>query len=157
MQNLHHLPAKVKKVWRLSALIILAVGLLAWAILAGVIHYFDWPGWLNYPLGALVLGDFIIEFALVPYRYRFWLYRLTPTAVEIESGFFSHRQTAVPISRIQNVTLQAGPLFQYFGLRTVEIATAATSHEIAGVLPETAEQLKQQLMALAQQEAQNDS
>lgn len=158
MQNLsEQLPAKIKIVWRISALIVFVCGLIVWAILAWVIGHFDWPSWLNYPAGILVVGGFALELTLVPYRYRFWRYQLTATDVEIESGFIFHQQTAVPISRIQNVTLQAGPLFQLFGLQTVEVETAATSHEIAGVLPATAEQLKQQLMALAQQEDLDES
>ena len=69
--------------------------------------------------------------------------------MEIESGFFFHQQTAIPINRIQNVTLEAGPILQWQKLQTVSIETAATSHKIESVLPETAQQLKQQIMALA--------
>lgn len=62
-----------------------------------------------------------------------------------------------PFHGSKNVTLQAGPLFQFFHLQSVKIETAAAAHEIAGVLPETATQLKKQLMELAQEEDVNAS
>ncbi|WP_243676771.1 PH domain-containing protein [Secundilactobacillus collinoides] len=62
----------------------------------------------------------------------------------------------MPINRIQNVTLEAGPLLQWQQLKAVSIETASTTHEIEAVLPHTAEHLKQQIIALAQ-EARDDA
>lgn len=152
MKSTQRLPKKIKKVWQLSALLSLVIGLVVWAIVVWAVGHFDWPKWIDHIFLALVLLDFVTELLVIPYRYRFWLYQITSTDVEIESGFFLHKQTAIPISRIQNVTLQAGPLFQFFHLQSVKIETAAAAHEIAGVLPETATQLKKQLMELAQEE-----
>ena len=157
MEKSQHLPERIKKVWRISALLSLVVGSVMCAVIYLVVDHFDWPGWINYIAWTLVLLDFAVELLIIPYRYRFWLYQITTTDVEIESGFFLHKQTAIPISRIQNVTLQAGPLFQFFHLQSVKIETAAAAHEIAGVLPETATQLKKQLMELAQEEDVNAS
>lgn len=157
MKKSQHLPERIKKVWKISALLSLVVGSVMCAVIYWVVDHFDWPGWINYIAWTLVLLDFVVELLIIPYRYRFWLYQITTTDVEIESGFFLHKQTAIPISRIQNVTLQAGPLFQLFHLQSVKIETAAAAHEIAGVLPESAVQLKQRLMELTQEEDVNAS
>lgn len=101
MKTTQRLPKKIKKVWQLSALLSLVIGLAVWAIIVWAVGHFDWPKWIDHIFLALVLLDFVTELLVIPYRYRFWLYQITPTDVEIESGFFLHKQTAIPISRIQ--------------------------------------------------------
>ncbi|WP_288530874.1 PH domain-containing protein [uncultured Secundilactobacillus sp.] len=93
----------------------------------------------------------------MPYRYQFWRYAINDNDVEIESGFFFHYETAIPITRIQNVTLSAGSVLQWFKLKTVIIETAADRHEISAVLPETAEILKVRIMNLAERKDDEDA
>lgn len=143
------LPEKIKVVWRLSALGTLLVGLVISAGLQVANYFWNWWSWLVLVMLGMTLIWTGVELAIIPYRYRFWRYRISAEAIEIESGFFFHEVTAIPISRIQNVTLEAGPILQWQHLQTVNIETAATTHQIESVLPETAEQLKEQIMALA--------
>lgn len=143
------LPQQIKTVWRISAAGTLIFGLLISAGLQLAIHFWHWWSWLGVSLAVLTILTTIVELAIVPYRYRFWRYRIRAQSVEIESGFFFHELTAIPISRIQNVTLEAGPILQWQHLQTVNIETAATTHKIESVTLATADQLKQQIMALA--------
>ncbi|MTV82771.1 PH domain-containing protein [Secundilactobacillus folii] len=143
------LPEKIKVVWRISALGTLIFGLLITGGLLFAQHFWGWWQWLVLAALALTVVYTLIGFAIIPYRYRYWRYRISTDSVEIESGFFFHVLTAIPISRIQNVTLEAGPILQWQHLQTVNIETAATTHKIESVLPVTAEQLKEQIMTLA--------
>jgi membrane protein YdbS with pleckstrin-like domain len=68
------------------------------------------------------------------------------------TGFFIKKTTAVPILRIQDVTLSAGPLLQFKKLQSVKIHTAAAVHEIGGVDRQTATKLKTKIMDLAKEE-----
>lgn len=143
------LPTKMKTVWRISAIGSLLIGLIIAAGCQFAHIHFGWWVWPAWVCLLVTIIDVAMEFAIVPYRYRFWRYRISDDDVEIESGFFFHRQTAIPINRIQNVTLKAGPILQLVKLQTVQIETAATTHEIEALLPETAEELKQRIMVLA--------
>ncbi|KRO16912.1 hypothetical protein IV56_GL000599 [Lacticaseibacillus saniviri JCM 17471 = DSM 24301] len=145
------LPKQIQRIWRLTATIWLVVLLALIGGLFALQHFFHWPAWMGITVlvMAIVVGGGL--FAIVPYRYRFWRYQISPLALELQSGFFVRKFEAIPISRIQNVTLEAGPLLQWQHLQAVTVDTASTSHTIAGVTPEVAEQLQQRLLALAQE------
>lgn len=87
----------------------------------------------------------------MPYRYRFLRYNITPTAVFLQKGFFFRKNEAIPIARIQNVTLEQGPLLRWQQLQQVNIETASTAHVIDGVTASVANQLRTQILKLAQE------
>lgn len=93
---------------------------------------------------------------MVSYRYAFWRYNLTADAVELQSGYIFKKLVSIPIARVQDVTLSAGPILQSQKLQTVQITTASTSHKIDGMEPQTAEQLRRQIMQLAVEVKEND-
>lgn len=145
------LPPQIKRVWRLRALIDGAV----WAVLTVALlvawHFWHLPWWLALITAAFMILHPAVHFVLIPYRYQFWRYLITPTAVYVRSGYIFRKEEAVPISRIQNVTLEAGPLLQSQGLQSVKVQTASTEHEIAGVTRDVAGQLRDRIMQLAQE------
>lgn len=150
------LPPEIRTVWRMRALIDGAI----WLVLAaglGVAHQlWQTPLWLiAIPLAGAVLhtGTHLV---LIPYRYAFWRYQITDSAVYLRSGYLFRKDEAIPINRIQNVTLTAGPLLQWQKLQAVAIQTASTTHTIAGVTLEVAAALREQIMQLAL-EARDDS
>ena len=143
------LPQQIKTVWRISAVGSLIFGAVITGALWLATHFWHWPAWIWWLVAGLTIVEVVVELAIVPYRYHFWRYQISARDVEIQSGFFFRKQTAIPINRIQNVTLAAGPILQWQHLQTVNIETAATTHKIESVLPETATQLKEQIMTLA--------
>lgn len=151
------LPKRIKTVWRLQAGFNLLIDI---GIVVGIIvchYFFSWPTWLIWVASLLAMMAAIIQFTLIPYRYQFWRYQLSDHDVEITTGFFVRKTTAVPILRIQDVTLSAGPLLQFNHLQSVKIHTAAAVHEIGGVDHATATKLKNQIMNLAKEEDVYDS
>jgi membrane protein YdbS with pleckstrin-like domain len=149
MNETQKLPARIKTIWRLSAGGSLIFGLIVSALLMLPHVFWNFPLWIAYIGLGLTLVWTVVELALVPYRYAFSGYRITNTAVEMSSGFIFKKHIAIPIARIQNVTLEAGPLMQWQKLEQVVIATAATSHDIEGVEPEVAAKLRDRIMKRA--------
>lgn len=151
----HHLPPRIKLIWGLSAL----GSFIALFIITGLIwltyRYWNWPFWLVTTFAAFTILEPIIEAALIPYRYRFTRYQISAAAVEMQSGFIFKKRVAIPIARVQNVTLNAGPLLQWQKLTKVSIATASTNHGIEGLELAEAEALRDQIMRLAR-EARHD-
>lgn len=82
------LPATIQRIWRASAalwalvLMIIGLGLIAaW-------FFWHWSFWLGLGLIGIAIIQLLFRLALVPYRYRFWRYNITPTAVFLQKGFF---------------------------------------------------------------------
>ncbi|MFD1486150.1 PH domain-containing protein [Lacticaseibacillus baoqingensis] len=145
------LPHQIKTVWRARAAIDGIIWLAITAALLICHHLWQWPWWLAMiPLvaGILHVGSHLL---LIPYRYRFWRYAITADAVYLRSGYLFRTEEAIPIARIQNVTLAAGPLLQWQSLQAVQVHTASTTHSIAGVTGAVADQLREQIMQLAKE------
>ncbi|WP_461226056.1 PH domain-containing protein [Lacticaseibacillus suihuaensis] len=151
-----HLPQQIKQVWRIGA----GLSLLWWlAVTVGLLvanHLWHWPLWLIAISLGLALLHPAIELALIPYRYAFWRFRITDTAVYLKEGAVFQKETAIPIRRIQNVTLEAGPILRAHGLQEVQIQTASTTDSLAGVTTAVANQLRDRILALAK-EARDDA
>jgi membrane protein YdbS with pleckstrin-like domain len=61
------------------------------------------------------------------WRYRVHRWEATPHAVYTQSGWFSQQRRIAPISRIQTVDSERGPLEQLFGLSNVRVTTASAA------------------------------
>lgn len=149
MEEMAHLPRSIKRIWALSAIGSLILGLVITGGLWLAANHWHWPNWLVVVGLILTVGEVIVELLAVPYRYHFTGYRVTDKAVEITSGWVIRKQIAIPVARIQNVTLKAGPLMQSAKLEEVVIATAADSYDIEGVTPDVAAQLRDAIMTRA--------
>ena len=149
------LPESIKSVWRLQASLNLLIGMI---IIVGMLcgfYFLKWPMWIVAIIAAIFIVFSIGEFILI--SYQFWRYQISDHDVEVTTGFFVRKTTAVPILRIQDVTLSAGPLLQFKKLQSVKIHTAAAVHEIGGVDHQTATSLKTKIMDLAKEEDVYDS
>jgi hypothetical protein len=80
------------------------IGLLATALLATV-HLIVMPRW----------------------RFRVHLWEATPEAVYTQSGWLNQERRIAPVSRIQTVDSERGPLEQLFGLANVTVTTASAA------------------------------
>ncbi|MGA3232159.1 PH domain-containing protein [Lactiplantibacillus pentosus] len=145
------LPKEIKHVWVASIVLSGGIGLL---LTIGVWFghlWWHWWWWLAVVVGGLTILDIMVELAMVPYRYAFWRYQITTDAVYLHHGVIMKRVIAIPIRRIQNVTLEAGPLLQWQHLQKVVVATSADSYEIDSVVPEVANRLRDRIMQLARE------
>ncbi|KRM72776.1 PH domain-containing protein [Lacticaseibacillus brantae] len=145
------LPKRIQWIWLISAVIWLLVLSGITGLIGFLVPRWHWWPWLTIVAIGLTIIISLGMLISIPYRYRFTRYQLSTLALEIQSGFFTRKFEAVPISRIQNVTLTAGPLLQWQHLQAVTIETASTSHTIDGIEPTVADQLRDQLLKLAQE------
>ena len=61
------------------------------------------------------------------WRYRVHRWEVTHTAVYTQSGWISQERRIAPISRVQTVDTERGPLEQLFGLANVTVTTASAA------------------------------
>jgi membrane protein YdbS with pleckstrin-like domain len=64
------------------------------------------------------------------WRYRVHRWELSATAVYAQSGWFSQERRIAPLSRIQTVDTERGPLEQLFKLANVTVTTASAAGPI---------------------------
>ena len=144
------LDPRALRVWRIGA----ALGtLFIWipAIIVVTVTYMAdwiWP-WaaliLLFPLLITVLQVLILP----PIEWRRWRYEVSEREVDMKRGVFVVTRTLVPMSRVQNVDTQQGPLLRYYGLSAVTITTAGGGHEIPGLSEDVASEVRDRIASLA--------
>lgn len=86
------------------------------------------------------------------WRYRVHRWEVTDTAVYTQSGWFTQERRIAPLSRVQTVDLERGPLQQLFKLAEVTVTTASAAGplKITGLDRPIAEQVIRDLTASAE-------
>jgi uncharacterized protein len=86
------------------------------------------------------------------WRYRVHLWEATPEAVYTQAGWLNQERRIAPVSRIQTVDSERGPLEQIFGLANVTVTTASAAGplKIDGLDHATAQRLVDDLTANTQ-------
>ncbi|HKF75723.1 MAG TPA: PH domain-containing protein [Candidatus Dormibacteraeota bacterium] len=84
-------------------------------------------GWRAALLAATAVAA-AAHLAIMPrWRYRVHRWEATSQAVYTQAGWFSQQRRIAPISRIQTVDTERGPLEQLFGLSNVTVTTASAA------------------------------
>lgn len=88
-------------------------------------------------LSALIIAVLVIIILnltiLPPLRWKKWRYSIDQNEIGLLRGILVETETLIPLSRVQHVDTRQGPLLRMFGLSSVTISTAATTHEIPGL------------------------
>lgn len=116
---------KAPLVWALGALIpwsLLALAQLVWFVI-------DHRAWWLHAIAAAVTAGCIIVFVVVVPLWRFQVHRwdVSPDAVYTRSGWLVQERRIAPISRVQTVDTERGPLDRLFGLANVTVTTASSA------------------------------
>lgn len=88
--------------------------------------------------------------------YRAWGYRIDERVLEIRSGLLFRSLQLLPLSRIQHVDLQRGPLERLYGLSSMILFTAGTRDAaitLPGLDAEEAMRLRDHLLAIGGDDA----
>lgn len=86
--------------------------------------------WLLLAAGTLLVIGAASVGLLPLWWYRLHRWEDTDTAVYVRTGYFWQEWRVAPMSRIQTVDTQRGPLEQLFGLATVTVTTASAKGAI---------------------------
>lgn len=149
--SFERLHPSVKWVWRLQALITIAVlGVLL--LIPGIVLFFQDAAPPPVVTFA-VLGAFAFLALLMivwpSLSYRSWGHRLDERVFETRHGVIFRVRQLVPVNRVQHVDLRAGPLDRTFGLSSLVLFTAGTqaaSVELPGLQPDVARRLRDHLI-----------
>ncbi|MFV1884560.1 MAG: PH domain-containing protein [Balneola sp.] len=131
------------KAWRISAILF---GLILYAV-PGVLFFLYLNGALQV-IAPMVAGPaaffthLFLIFVFPKIRWSRWRYDVTEQGVDMYRGIIILKRTVVPVNRIQHVDTKQGPIYRKFGLSSISISTAATTHEIPALDDETAAQLR---------------
>ena len=103
-------------------------------------------------LGATALVGVAHLIVMPQWRYNVHRWEVAPQAVYTRAGWLHQESRIAPISRIQTVDSERGPLEQLFGLADVTVTTASAAGplSIEGLDRATAEQLIDDLTTAAQ-------
>ena len=144
----HLVSPRATRYWTVRALLgwlALAALQVAWFVLVPVGD----PGAHVAVLAATAVAA-AAHLAIMPrWRFRVHRWEATSHAVYTQAGWFSQQRRIAPISRIQTVDTERGPLEQLFGLSNVTVTTASAAGplKIHGLDRDTAQQLVDELGA----------
>lgn len=104
--------------------------------------------WVLVPIGAIIVTAAI----LIPRRVKSIGYQLRADDLLFRRGILFQRFVAVPYGRMQLVDINRGPLSRMLGLSELKFVTAAASTgvTIPGLVEADADELRDQLVALAE-------
>lgn len=115
----------------------------------------SWPdarAWLWWIGAAVLLLGAAYVVVMPQWRFRVHRWEVTDDAVYTSAGWLSQEWRVAPMSRIQTVDTERGPLQQLLGLSTVTVTTASAAGalQLAGLDHRLARDLVEQLTATTQ-------
>lgn len=121
----HHVSPRAVLFWTVRAVwgwLVLLAGQVVWLVLTDDHRALRW-------IAIVVTVVLAATHLLVMPRWRFRVHRweATSTAVYTQAGWFNQERRVAPLSRIQTVDLERGPLEQLFRLANVTVTTASAA------------------------------
>ena len=112
--------------WTIEALVVAAV------LLAGQVVWWlvdSAPGrTAHWVVGSVWLVSAAAYVSVMPrWRYRVHRWESTPRAVYTQTGWLWQERRIAPLSRVQTVDLERGPVAQLLGLASVTVTTASAA------------------------------
>ncbi|MRH45029.1 PH domain-containing protein [Aquibacillus halophilus] len=141
------------KAWRLAACLWSIVPIIITISLFVLAYLFDFSYWFGVILLAVSLIEIVITIIIVPnLRWKRWRYQVFDQEIYIQHGILIVSRTLVPMIRVQHVDTKQGPILKKYGLASLTVSTAATTHEIPALLEDEASALRDQISELARVE-----
>ena len=126
--------------WGLTLLFLLAVA----AVLTAAVPFFQTAAGVTVlAVAVLLLGGFYL--LSIEKSFPFLAFAVRERDVVLQSGWIFRRVKLCPFNRIQNCSVQSGPLDRQFGLASLVIYTAGSAGadiRIRGLLQEEADNLR---------------
>ena len=126
----HHVAPEAIRYWALKSLI---GAVIQWIVVTALYVLAVPEGWKVWagPIAILLVAISIVELAVVPrWRYRVHRWEVTDTAIYTRSGWLTREQRIAPLSRVQTVDSERGPLMRVFRLSSITVTTASAAGPI---------------------------
>ncbi|WP_088068295.1 PH domain-containing protein [Gottfriedia luciferensis] len=141
---------KMRSVWRitslLSSLSLVAIPFIYYFLM----RHFSLSFIILMIISGVVLALILLLTLFLPtLKLKYTAYEIYENELEIQKGIFVIKRIVIPMVRVQHVTTEVGPLLRRYGLSTVNISTAATTHKIEGLEHHVAEKLRDKIIYLA--------
>ena len=81
----------------------------------------------------IVVNSVIKTFVFPFWEYKFWRYGIFDDKVETVQGVIIKKKLIIPISRVQNIKIEQGPIQRIFGIVTIKIVPAGGNHAIPAI------------------------
>lgn len=140
------------KVWLIGEMIGNFIGLIILGVLFYLDYYFSWKEWIGWILIVVTalaflgaIWGFIHPFLL----YKNWRYDADEEFLHLKSGAITETHQLVPMTKIQAVETEQGPILRKYGLRSVSVQTMGSSHTIPALPQEIAIELRNQIAQYA--------
>lgn len=109
---------------------------------------------LKYSINILALIIIVISILLSfiwPFlEYKQWRYGIFEDKIELIKGIIIRKRIIIPISRIQNLKIEQGPIQRIYGITSVNIITAGGCHGIPAITLKEAEKITENLKKIIQ-------
>lgn len=149
----HRLDKHFMKATIISELITTFISLLVLAVLFYLNHLFNWPiwiGWILIGITAIAILSTIWSTALRPFLlYRNTRYEVDEDFLQLKSGALFENHEIVPMTKIQSVETNQGPIMRKFGLYGLSVETMGSTHGISGLQKERALEIRNQIAQYA--------
>jgi len=124
----HPLDSRVVSLWRVSGLIGFGVLLLTLLIPVVMVGVAEPRSLIWLVIVWMAVASVAVWFCVwyPPRLYGSWGYRIDAKVLETRSGRVFHRTRLLPLSRLQHVDIERGPLERMFGLAALVLHTAGT-------------------------------
>ena len=144
---------KAVTVWRLSNTIGHGVTML---VLAGLIiagSRFGWWGWAMTVLwifGSLTALSAVYSILIEPMILQHtWRYGADEEFVQMRHGVLTIQHQTVPMTKVQYVGLEQGPILRKYGLYTLTVGTMGSNHSIPALPEKEAKEFRNRIARLA--------
>ncbi|MGE7091337.1 PH domain-containing protein [Lysinibacillus sp. NPDC048646] len=149
-EPIHQISRKGLTVWRLYGVIQTVLLIIVAAFVCYGTYYFEWPTFIYFIAGAVVLLSAILSVYLFPkIRWERWRYEVREREIEVQHGLFVVKRTLIPMVRVQHVDTTQGPILKRYNLGNISISTAATVHTIPALIMDEADGLRAHISELA--------
>lgn len=145
------LDPRARRVWTIGDLLVAAVlTAMAWGVTYTLWRLLAFDRMATFVVPA-AFGAALVAWAFIrpEIEFRQWRFEIRDDEVDLLHGVVIRTRQVVPMSRIQHVDTRRGPLQRRYGLATVQFFTAAGAMEIPQLSVGRAEQVRDQIAALA--------
>jgi membrane protein YdbS with pleckstrin-like domain len=150
MEPSQRLDPRARRLWRVEGAITSAFFFLPAAgvtiLLLRLLHAPAYIGVL--PILVWLLLAILLVGVAPDVRWRRWRYEIGETEVDLQRGALFITRTLVPLSRVQHVDTQQGPIERGMGLSTVVFYTAAGPNRIPALATPTADAVRDRIAEL---------